>query len=302
MNLKKLEAFYLTAKYGSCSQAADKLLVSQPAVSMQIRDLERFYGVRLFMRLGKDLKLTEEGQTLYADAEKIFELSALAENHLLDLQGKRKSVLTIGTTPNYSKRVLPGIVSLFQSQNPQVKVVVRDGTASQMFDGVLKMENELAIVPHLRATKGLSSIPFRKEEVFLIVGKTHKWFEKESGIDVDELAGETLSLRGSGSAVGELVLKVLKKHNVVPNILLEGATEFIKEMVKTGKTISFLDRMSIIDEIEDGIFKPLRLSSERLFLPFRIFFLERESLSPPAKKFLTILKKEGLNPGLMDEA
>lgn len=297
MNLRKLEAFYLAAKYGTCSQAAEKLLISQPAVSTQIKDLERYYGVKLFVRLNKGLKLTKEGRSLYADAEKIFALSKLAENRLLEIRGRRESVLAVGTTVNYAKHVLPPFVAFFQSRYPNVKVVVREGTTSYILDSVINMENELAIVPHVRRNKDLSFVSFGKEEIFLVVSKAHRWYKRSDPVAFDELAGEKLGLReGDGSALRQLVLKVLKRHNIASNLILEGAIDFVKEMLKQGKAISFLDYLSVKEEVEEGIFKSLCLSSERLYLPFGVFFLGKDSLSIPAKDFLVVLRKDELDP------
>jgi len=292
LNPKKLEVFYLTAKYGSCSRAADKLLVTQPAVSMQIRELEKFYHVRLFARVGNRLQLTDAGRTLYSYAEKIFELAAEAEDHLLDLGKVKKGVLRVGTTRTYAKYVLPPFVSTFQKGNPQVKMVIGEGSSIQMTESVVKMENELALVADTRYGKSLPSIPFHKEEVFLVVSNKHKWFDKRDEVDIEELKKERIILREEGSATRYAIFKLFKKYHFDPDIFLEGGSfDFIKEIVKEGKGVSFFVLLSIRDEIEKGVFRPLRLSSGKISLDVRVFFLEKESLSPPAKEFLQILKE-----------
>lgn len=292
MNLKKLEVFYLTAKYGSCSRAADKLLVTQPAVSMQIRELEKFYRVRLFAREGNRLQLTEAGNALYSYAEKIFELAAEAEDRLLELGKAKKGVLRIGTTRTYAKYILPPLISIFQKKNPHIKVIIEEGSSMHITESVVNMENELVFVADTTYGKRLQSIPFRKEEIFVVVSNKHRWFDQKGEVTIADLKGERIILREEGSATRNIILNLFKKYHFDPTILLEGGSaDFIKEIIKEGKGISFFVFLTIKDEIEKGIFKPLRLSSERLFLDVRVFFLEKESLSPPAKKFLQVLKE-----------
>jgi DNA-binding transcriptional LysR family regulator len=292
VNLKKLEVFYLTAKYESCSKAADKLLVTQPAVSMQIRELEKFYRVRLFVREGNRLQLTETGNVLYAYAEKIFAMAAEAEDRLFELGKTKKGTLKIGTTRTYAKYILPPLISIFQKENPHIKVVIEEGSSIHIAESVANMGNELVFVADTTHGKRLLSIPFRKEEIFVVVSNKHRWFDRREEVTIADLKGERIILREEGSATRDIILNLFKKYHFDPNILLEGGSaEFIKEIVKEGKGISFFVLLSIKEEMERGIFKPLRLSSERLFLNVRVCFLEKESLSPYAKNFLRVLKE-----------
>lgn len=293
MNLKKLEVFYFTAKYRSCSRAGDKLLITQPAVSMQIRELEKIYHVRLFTRVGRELQLTDSGRSLYSYAEKIFELAAKTEDHLLELGKERKGTLRIGTTRGYGKYLLPSLISTLQKNHQEVKVIIMEGPSSQMAESIIKMENEIALVADTKYAKSLQSLPFKKEEIFLVVSNKHKWFERKEKVNIEELRNESIILREEGSALRDFVLRLFKKNRVHPSIYLEGGSfDFIKEIVKEGKAISFFTLVSVNDEIKMGIFRPLRTSNERMFLDMRAFFLEKESLSPQAKEFLRIVKEE----------
>jgi DNA-binding transcriptional LysR family regulator len=293
MNLKKLEVFYLAAKHSSCVRAADELLVTQPAVSMQIRNLERFYQVDLFTRSGNRLQLTNAGKVLYAYAESIFKLATEAEHHLVDLGNRRTEILRIGTIPTYGKYVLANILSAFQKKNPQVKVIVKEGNSFQMTESVARNENEMAIVGDTGHWKRLSSIPFRKDELFLVVAKEHRWFTRRSPIGIEELKKERIVFREEGSAARYSICNMLKKHDFQPKIFLEvGSSDFAKEIVKGGKGVSFFTLLSIKDEIESGTFRPLRISSTNAFLDVQIFFAGKRLLSRPAKDFLKITEKQ----------
>ena len=125
MNLRKLEVFYYTAKLGSCRKAAKRLVVTQPAVTVQIRELERYYQVRLFSRSHNGLQLTEAGKMLYEYADKIFGLAEEAENRLLEMGKVRKGILKLGTIKTYAKYILPVYISAFQKAYPHVKVILQ---------------------------------------------------------------------------------------------------------------------------------------------------------------------------------
>ena len=291
MNLRKLEVFYYTAKLGSCRKAAKRLVVTQPAVTVQIRELERYYQVRLFSRNHNGLQLTEAGKMLYEYADKIFGLAEEAENRLLEMGKVRKGILKLGTIKTYAKYILPVYISAFQKAYPHVKVILQEGGSIQLKNSVLEMENDIVVAAETKADRRLHSMPFRKEEVFIVVSQRHPWFRRETEVDIEELRKVPVILREKESATRYVISKIFKKYQIEPEVSIEGgSSDFIKEIVKEGRGLSFFVLPSIKKEVEEGVFRPLRLTNERIFLDVRIFFLDKESLSPQAKVFLQILK------------
>jgi len=296
MNLKRLEAFYWAAKLGSCSKAAERLLVTQPAVTMQIRELERYYQVHLFSRTGGHIELTEAGKALFSYAERIFGLAEEAEEMLRHFSKERREILRLGATRTYAKYILPPLISLFQRENPGVRVVLKEGGSLQLLEELMAMRQDLVIAAPPRVPKKVRSLPFRQEEVFLVVSKNHPWFGRRQ-VGIRELEEQTLVVREKGSATRSAVSKLFKKYRLKPTVSLEGEdAEFIKEMLKDGDKISFFVLPSIRKEMEEGWLKPLRLVEERILLEVRVFFLEEASLPPPAKGFLKVLLDEGQLP------
>ena len=292
MNLKKLEVFYYTAKFGSCSKAAEKLLVTQPAVTMQIRELERYYKVRLFNRSHNRVSLTEEGRMLYSFAEKIFGLAEEAENKLLEAGKVRKGVLSFGTIKTYAKYVLPPYIFAYKRAYPRVRLVVKEGGSIKLKESLFNMENEMVMAAETNGDKRLQSVPFRKEEVFLVVSNKHPWFAREGEVEIGELRNEPVILREKESATRFVISELLKRFHIEPEVSIEGESfEFIKTILREGRGISFFAFPSIQEEVKEGIFRPLRLANERIFLNVKIFFLDKESLSPQAKDFLQILRE-----------
>jgi len=291
MNLKKLEVFYYAARYQNFSKAADKLLVTLPAISMQIRDLEKYYSVKLFTRKGNQVQLTEAGKTLYDYAEKIFYLAKDAENYLMETGNINRSTLRIGAEETGAKYVLPHFLKQLRKEFPQIKVIVKIGVSSQMTESVANHENDLAFVGNTKPRIRLPSIRLYQRELFLVISKKHQWFKEKEAVGFKDLEKERILLSGDGTAIKYTISNLFKKHRVKTDCVIEGDTiDFIKEMVKQGEGIAFLPYPPIKEEIKQGVFRALPISGERAFLDLRIYFLDKESLSPPAKRLIQILK------------
>lgn len=293
MNLKKLEVLYYAAKYQNFSKAANKLLVTLPAVSMQIRDLEEYYNVKLFTRRGNKVKLTEAGEVLYDFADKIFVLANDAENYLMETGDINRSTLRIGAEETGAKYVLPHFIKQLRKEFPHIKVIVKIGVSSQMTDSVANHENDLAFVGNTKPRIKLPSVRLYRSELFLVISKKHRWFNKKEAIGLEDLQKERILLSGDGTAIKYTISNLFKKHHIETDCIIEGDTiDFIKEMVKEGEGIAFLPYPPIKGEIKQGIFRALPISGERAFLDLRVYFSDKESLSPPAKRLIQILKTE----------
>ena len=129
MNLNQLKAFYSVIKTGTFSKAADELCVTEPAVFIQVRSLERQLGFTLLDRFGKELRPTEIGRLLFGYAEKIFTLVDEASNAVKELQELKKGSLRLGATKALAQYLMPFIVSSFQDRNPNITVHLDEGSS-----------------------------------------------------------------------------------------------------------------------------------------------------------------------------
>ena len=293
MNLKRLEIFYNAAKYRSLTKAAAKLSITQPAVSIQIRELEKYYNVKLFKRLGKYLELTKTGQILFSYAEKIFNLTEAAESELLGLSDFQKKTLSVGTTQTCAKYILAPAISNFKQSNPKITITVKVDAPGKIIESVIHSENELAIVPSDEEYgQKLQSLSFQHSEIFVVVSDRHKWFKRRKNIDLKELEEELIIFPAQGSSITKPVLEIFRKHHIKPqeDLYYEGdGLEFIKEIIRKREAISFLTLLPIRDELKNGILRPLNLSSNRIFMDLRIYYKDMDSLSYLARHFINNL-------------
>jgi len=121
MNLNQLRVFHAVAKGGSFTQAAQALSITQPAVTVHIRELERYYGVRLFDRGGRRVKLTDAGQTLFEYAQRIFTLAEEAEHALENVRSLRAGRLQILGSLTVGAYYLPPVINLFKAKFPEIQ-------------------------------------------------------------------------------------------------------------------------------------------------------------------------------------
>jgi DNA-binding transcriptional LysR family regulator len=124
MNLNHLAIFHAVAQAGSMTRGAERLDVSQPAVSKQVRELERALDVSLFDRVGRRVRLSQAGETLADYARRLFALARAAEEAMADVRAVGRGRLVIGASSTIGTYLLPGVVAEFWRRHPRVELLV----------------------------------------------------------------------------------------------------------------------------------------------------------------------------------
>lgn len=289
LNLNQLKAFYFAATCGSITRAAERLFITQPAVSMQIKAMETHYGVQLFVRRKKKLELTEAGRDLYQIAKKIFELIGEAEK-LLDQAGEgRREVLKVGSSKTLVRYVLARYISRFQRSYPRIQIQIHEGSSQEMAQRVVSNEIDLAIVGRLQYDEQLKVIPFFEDELVLLASPGHPLSAKRS-VSIEDLRGENLILREKGSGTRRLIEKVLEKTSLVSSVFIEsGNVDFIKELVRIGDGITLLAKMGVDQDVMKGDLKILPLEEGTFRLGIDIITNRDRELSTADTAFLEVL-------------
>jgi DNA-binding transcriptional LysR family regulator len=132
MNINHLAIFHAVAEEGSLTRAAERLHVSQPAVSKQLRELEKSVGMALFHRLSKGVRLTEAGELLAGYARNLFAIEAEAEHALGELRGLERGRLTVGSSTTIGMYLLPQVLAHFHRQFPRIELHLEIANAEQI--------------------------------------------------------------------------------------------------------------------------------------------------------------------------
>jgi DNA-binding transcriptional LysR family regulator len=275
MDTRQLAAFCAVVERKSFSQAAERLGVTQPAVSLQIRSLEQRLGRQLLDRSGRRVEPTEAGRRLYASAQRML----AAEEHLLeeldaDDEGAITGTLELGASTGPGGTVVPLLLCEFQEQHPDLGVRLTVSDTQTVVDRVAGRELELGIVGAGRRHRGVAFEPFFSDEVVLACPADHRFARKT--VSLDDLKGEKLIVMQDGAGVRQVIEDELRKAGMrlrELDVRLElGLQESVRSAVLAGHGIAFISRLAIEADLAAGRTATARV---RGLDPVREIFLAR---------------------------
>jgi DNA-binding transcriptional LysR family regulator len=289
LNLKQLEAFYLVARRKNFTRAAEELNVTQPAVTIQVKSLEKLLNINLIQQVGKRLQLTEAGELLYQYAEKIFDLVSDADEKMRDFKKLMRGTLQIGTTKHYARYIMPYLLSEFQRRYPRIKVILDEGNSENIARSILEMKNELALISEINLDQKIKSNFFSTVEFVLVASSEHRFSERKS-ISLKELNNEPLILREKGSALRDAILRKFHEYGIWLSVIIEAnSLDFIMDYVKQNKGVSFMIEPDIKKELQEGILKIIPIDEGNITLFTDFIYHNEKALSPPAEAFLKMV-------------
>jgi DNA-binding transcriptional LysR family regulator len=255
MDTRQLAAFCAVVDRKSFSLAAEQLGVTQPAVSLQIRSLEKRLAQRLLDRSGRRVEPTEAGQRLYRSAQRLLAIEEqLLEEVAGEGDGELRGRLEIGCSTGPGATVLPLLLCQFQEANPGVAISLSVNDTQHVIDLVAERELELGVVGAATRHRGVSFEPFFRDEVVLAVPPDHRFAGKTIGLEA--LRAETLILMQEGAGVRQMIEEELRQAGLRIRDLevrLElGLQESVKAAVAAGHGVTFISRSSIEPELAAG--------------------------------------------------
>jgi LysR family transcriptional regulator, transcriptional activator of the cysJI operon len=267
LDVYELNVFLNAAETENFSQAARHLNLTQPAVSMQIRGLERKLGLELFHRHGRTLALTEQGRALIPLARDMIRRSIQIEEEVESLKGDVAGHLKIGCSTTSGKYFLPSLVARFRRCYPRVQVSIynhsRDTVLTELGEGLV----QLAMVSAQPTCSDVDYRHFFDDYVVLVVPITHPWARKDV-IAPDALRGADFILRGAQASTREEVAMALYSVGLTMdelNVVMEiGNTEAVTMAVEEGIGAAFVSRTVARRGIKLGKLKEVRVAGMSL--------------------------------------
>jgi DNA-binding transcriptional LysR family regulator len=289
LNINQLRSFYSAAKHKSVKMAAHELMVTPPAITMQIKQLEDTIGMRLMFRHGNSIRLTEIGGTLFRKARTVFRQIQDMENFLEDASRAKSGILRIGCPAPPSKHIMPRLITHFKKTYPDIKIILTQGSNSDMVKSILEHRNELAVIRQRPDEKRLKVRVFGSEPMLLVAAHRSQTVPSDE-ISVTQLSNIPLIVTQEGSAQRDVVLEYLERFKVTPFIVMESASlDFVKELVRQDSGASFVVRTAALAGLERKELKAVRILEGSPKLEYGIGYLQRKSLSPAAWAFLRLL-------------
>ncbi len=293
---RQLKIFITVYKSGSFTKAAEQLSTSQPAVSEQIKTLEKKLGCRLFDRLGRTIKPTRKAEILYPKAQSILEDIKNVEDELLLEDQNVSGELTIGASTIPGAYILPHIATDFKARHPEISFEIRIADSGEVIDAVLNHDLLIGIVGAKIISNNLNFHPFVEDELVLAAAGERKI---PAGISLSQLVELPFLLRENGSGTRKSMEEFGFKNGLeigqLNTVAVLGSNAAIKEAIKENLGVSILSRISIRDELACGKVQEIEIEGMTLKRSFYVATLKKRSLPNPYRVFLETLLKTRSN-------
>ena len=270
----RIRVFRAVAQHLNFSRAAEELLLTQPAVTQQIKALEDEFGVPLFDRGGGHIALTAGGKALLPFAEKMKELSDEAVASVAEAFGQQAGALSLGASQTIGQYLLPKFVAEFRRTNPKIRVTARSGNTDEMIEALLAREIHLALIEGPEQRKDLRIEPFMEDHMILVVPANHGWANHE--VELEDLKSEPLVMREFGSGSRRVVEQALSKAGAKTKDLTISmeldSTEGLLSAVEAGLGITFVSRWAVRNQLSLGTLKVARVHGLKLSRRFSMAY------------------------------
>lgn len=284
MNIRHLKIFITVADCGKMSVAAEKLYISQPSVSQAIKEIEDYYGVKLFERLSKKLYITENGRLLLKYARHIVQSFDEMEAHLKNT-GENIS-LRIGATVTVGTKLLSDIISRFEKNYKDVDTKITINNTNVIENLILNSDLDIGIVEGYVDNKDIIKKPIYKDNMVLVAGKNHKFYNRNS-ITIEELNGEDMIFREPASGSRQIFDNVLHDNNIEVNVKWNSTnTESIKEGIINGHGAGVLSTLMIQEEVKNGTLHIIDIDKVNISRDICVIYHKNKFISDHLKNFM----------------
>ena len=289
INPQHIVTFYFVAKETSFSLAAEKLCITQSAVTQQIRALELQFKIKLVNVKRKRVYLTKAGEHLMGLAEQFLNQTMMIEDYLKSYTLNNLHVGIAGSLTRY----LTGIIESFKELHPSVRVAVREAPSKVLAEELLDFQHDICLVGTLMLPSEklrIFRIPHVEKLIFvagaacpLVAGQTAEW---------KDLARYPLILQSEGSLGRKTVLEKFKSRGLEPIIGTEtDNVEWAKDLVRQGKGIALMFLPNVKEELERGTLKILPIADSEVTYDIDILLNREMPQSPVTENFLSVIRE-----------
>ena len=286
-NLKQLYYFYVVAEEGNFSKAANRLYLTQPAVTMQIRNLEKSIKIKLIADK-KNFLLTDSGKILMRYLKKVFGELDDAERALLEIEETQSEKLRIGITLAHSKTLLFEILNKYRMKYPVSRIKIDIDSSETLFK---KLQNRTLDIIVIGETSGRISrkelvvLKLGKEEICPVSAPNHS-IQRKKVVTINDILSETVIMRDNRSATRKYIQNRFRKVKLPISMECENS-DLIKKMLIAGKGISFLSISTVRNELNAGTLKKIEMNRNmKFFMDIKLMLYKEKHDSPKMKYFI----------------
>ena len=290
--LKQMQTFIEVARQRSVSKAAERLFVTQPAVSMQIRQLEDAFGLPLIEPMGRNIRLTNAGEAFltYASAAmgQLKDLEALMAEHVGMKQGRID--LAVVSTAKY---FIPMLLVRFGKQFPGIHIQLRIDNRENILGLMARNEADLVVMGRAPGTMDCQATPFATNPLSIVAAPDHALVRRKH-LPFSALGEHRFVVREQGSGTRAAMERLFAQHQTAMDVVMEmPSNETIKQAVMAGMGLSFLSLRTVRHELASGHLALVDIEGMPMVGNWYITHLSHKKLSPAARAFREFLIEQG---------
>jgi len=296
MNFTHLLAFFEVARAGSVAGGAQRLRISQPAVSREIREIEQRLGLVLFDRLPRGVSLTQAGTLLFGYAERIFALSDAAESSMKELAGLGAGQLKIGASATIGVYLVPDLIARFTATFPAVNVELTVTNTQLVEEGLRNEEFALGFIEGPYDDTRLQAKPIGADEIVLVAAAERPRTAQK--LRAQDLVAQSVILREPGSGTRAVVETAYASIGLQMEPLMSVSnTEAIKRMLLAQRAVAYVSSLSVRDEVRRGELEVLDVADLRIERALHMVWLKGRSHSPSTQVFVDLALRHAMLAG-----
>ncbi|VBB05362.1 transcription regulator hth lysr [Lucifera butyrica] len=294
MNISLLKAFRAITEEGSFSKAAERLFISQPALSQNIKWLENYYSVPLIKRNHHGLSLTEAGEILYKHALKLTEMSDRMEEDMKALRSSLDDSLSVGATSVIGGYAVPCSIFIFKRKRPHAIIKLKMGNRHQLLEQLQKDVIDIAIIEGARPDNNFCSNEIHIEEMVVVAPNNDQWnTNTNTELSLEDFLKFPLIMREEGSSTRWAVERTLTQAKISLrdlNVIMElNSVDSIKAVVEAGHGVSILPRVAVKKELYTKTLRALQVENLAFSQLVHIVY-KRKNHRTIATEFIKLMK------------
>jgi LysR family transcriptional regulator, low CO2-responsive transcriptional regulator len=290
LTLRQLRTFKTVADLSSFSAAAQRLKLSQPSVSYQVKELEEALGLPLLDRLGKRVQLTEAGVLLHGYVRQLLGVLDEATIAIEEMRGIQRGSLRVGASTTVGIYLLPAALGAFKKLHPGLVISLEIGTRERVQEQVLRNELDLAVVGPALKDPELAIVPFMSDELVVVAPSGHPYAGRRN-LTLKDLSDQPFVMREAASGSRWSLEKAARKAGARLTVAMElGSNGAIKHAVESGLGLAVISRYACTLELSSGRLVELHVRGFPIRRDWHIVHLRRRRLPSSVTSFIEFLK------------
>jgi DNA-binding transcriptional LysR family regulator len=294
MNLHQLRIFCSVVEHGSHTKAAEALFMTQPAVSLQVRALERSLQVKLLEHFNQQVMVTEAGQALYQCAIPMLNAEAEAERVLTELKGAARGRLVVAANTTGGMYIIPPLLASYKEQHQSSELLLHIDATDRLIERARQGIIDLAFACGTIVQPELTVETIGTDTLTLILSSRHPLASQPS-LTLEQVASLPFIVPESISRTRQFIEQVMRERGYSLKIVMHfQGTEPVKKAVESNLGVAIVSRAAIVREVEAGVLRAMPIRDLELSRPFVMFYRQGKYFGPMAREFIAYMRESAM--------